>query len=112
LENIISVPIDLDFFLFRYYYNCREGRGENMTEKKSSLMLSFLIGGLIGGGMTFLLASSLMRRRGTKAARATRKWAASDDMEEQSYEEGGYCAPEGADMHYDMGKDTYYSNEE
>lgn len=83
-----------------------------MTERKSSLMLSFLIGGLIGGGMTFLLASNLMRTRSAKPARANKKWELSDEMEEQSYEEGGYCAPEGADMHYDMGKDTYYSNEE
>jgi hypothetical protein len=83
-----------------------------MSEKKSSLMLSFFIGGLIGGGMTFLLASSLMRKRSTKRARATKKWESSGEMEERTYEEGGYCAPEGADIHYDVGKDAYYSNEE
>jgi hypothetical protein len=83
-----------------------------MTEKKSSLMLSFLIGGLIGGGMTFLLASSLMRARSAKPTRANKKWELSGEMGERTYEVGGYCAPEGADMHYDMGKDTYYSNEE
>ena len=33
-------------------------------------------------------------------------------MREQPYEEGIYCAPEGADTHYDMEKDSYYSNEE
>jgi hypothetical protein len=83
-----------------------------MPEKKSSLMLSFLVGGLIGGGITFLLASSLTRKRSTIPARETRKWELSGEMREQSYEEGVYCAPEGADMHYDMGKDTYYSNDE
>jgi hypothetical protein len=83
-----------------------------MNEKKSSLMLSFFIGGLIGGGITFLLTSSLMRKGRTKPSGAAWKWEKSDDMKEQSYDEGVYCAPEGADMHYDMGKDTYYSNEE
>jgi hypothetical protein len=83
-----------------------------MSEKKSSLMLSFMIGGLIGGGITFLLASRLMRTRRTKPARATRRWAASDEMREQSYEEGIYCAPEGADIHYDIEKDIYYSKDE
>ena len=81
-----------------------------MTEKKSSLMLSFLIGGLIGGSMTFLLASSLMRTRSAKPARTIKTRELLDEMKEQSYEEGIYCAPEGADMHYDIGKDTYYSN--
>jgi hypothetical protein len=83
-----------------------------MPEKKSSLLLSFLVGGLIGGGITFLLALSLTRKQSAMPARETRKWELSDEMEEQSYEEGVYCAPEGADMHYDIGKDTYYSNDE
>jgi len=82
-----------------------------INEKKVSLMLSFLIGGLIGGSITFLLASSSMRKRSTMPAGKTREWSLPDDMEGQSYEEGGYCAPEGADVHYDMGKDTYYSND-
>jgi hypothetical protein len=83
-----------------------------MPEKKSSLLLSFLVGGLIGGGATYLLTSSLTRKQSTIPARETRKWELSDEAEEQSYEEGVYCAPEGADMHYDIGKDTYYSNDE
>ena len=78
-----------------------------MSEKKSSLILSFFIGSLIGGGITFLLASSLMRTGHAKPARANKKWATSDEMEEQSYEEGIYCAPEGADINYDIEKDIY-----
>jgi hypothetical protein len=83
-----------------------------MSERKNSLVISFLIGGLIGGGMTFLLASRLMRTRRVKPARAAKRWAASDEASEQSYEEGIYCAPEGADIHYDMEKDIYYSKDE
>lgn len=83
-----------------------------MNEKKNSLLLSFFIGGLIGGGITFLLASSLMRTGRNKPSKATRKWEIPDEMKEQAYDEGVYCAPEGADMHYDMGKGTYYSNQE
>ena len=90
----------------------RKGGEKKMSEKKSSLMLSFFIGGLIGGGITFLLASSLMRTRKARPTRANRTPVLRDEMNEQSYEEGGYCAPEGADIHYDVGKDTYYSNEE
>jgi gas vesicle protein len=81
-----------------------------MLERKSSFILSFFIGGLIGGGIAFLLASSLMRTRSAKPARAVKTHESLDEMEEQSYEEGAYCAPEGADIQYDMGKDTYYSN--
>ena len=33
-----------------------------------------------------------------------------DEMNEQSYEEGIYCAPEGADIHYEWKKIIYYSN--
>jgi gas vesicle protein len=83
-----------------------------MTEKKSSLALSFLIGGLIGGGMTFLLASSLMRTRSAKPVRANKIREPVDEMKEQSYEDGVYCAPEGADLYYDREKDIYYSNGE
>jgi hypothetical protein len=83
-----------------------------MNEKRTSLLLSLLLGGLIGGGITFLLTSRLMRTRCAKPAHATRKWAASDEMEEQSYEEGFYCAPEGADIHRDLEKDIYYSKDE
>ena len=81
-----------------------------MSEKKSSLILSFLIGGLLGGGITFFLASNLMRLRNAKPIRTRDRF---DETDEQSYEDGGvYCAPEGADMHYDVGKDVYYSNGE
>lgn len=79
-----------------------------MSEKKSSIMLSFFIGGLIGGGITFLLATQLLR---TRNVRVNKTKGQRDVMEEQSYEEGIYCAPEGADLHYNAEKDTYYSNE-
>jgi hypothetical protein len=82
---------------------------KKMNEKKSPLLLSFLIGGLLGGGITFFLATNLMRSRNAKHTR-TRDW--SDETDEQSYEDGVYCAPEGADMHYDVGKDVYYSDGE
>ena len=74
---------------------------KKMNERKSSLILSFFIGGLIGGGITFLLASSLMRTRGTKPVRVNKTGELPDEMKEQSYEEGIYCAPEGADIRYD-----------
>ena len=80
-----------------------------MSERKRSLMLSFLIGSVIGGGMTFLLATHFLKTRGV---RANKTKGLRDEMEEQSYEEGIYCAPEGADLHYDAGKDIYYSKEE
>ena len=83
-----------------------------MNEKRSSLILSFLAGGLIGGGITFLLATSLMKKRSFVPAREIRKWELSDETEEQSYEEGDYCAPEGADMHYDIGDGLYFSSDE
>ena len=83
-----------------------------MSEKRSSWLLSLLLGGLIGGGITFLLTSRLMRTRRGKPARAARKWVASDEMSEQSYEEGIYCAPEGADTHRDLENDIYYSKDE
>jgi hypothetical protein len=83
-----------------------------MNEKRSSLLLSLLLGGLIGGGITFLLTSRLMRTRRAKPARANRKWSVSDEMREQSYEEGIYCAPEGADTHRDLENDIYYSKDE
>jgi hypothetical protein len=82
-----------------------------MLDRKSSFILSFFIGGLIGGSITFLLASSLMRTRGTKPARVNKPAGLRGEMEEQFYEEGIYCAPEGADLHYDREKDMYYSNE-
>jgi hypothetical protein len=80
-----------------------------MLDRKSSFMLSFFIGGLIGGGITFLMATHLLRTRSTRVnkTRGLRR----DEMEEQSYEESDYCAPEGADLHYDREKDMYYSNE-
>jgi hypothetical protein len=80
-----------------------------MSEKKISLMLSFFVGSLIGGSITFLLATYLMR---TRSIRANKTKGLRDEMEEQSYEEGIYCAPEGADLHYHVGKDIYYSKEE
>ena len=83
-----------------------------MLERKSSFILSFFIGGLIGGGITFLLASSHMRTRSAKAVRTNKTRVLLDEMKEQSYEEGLYCAPEGADIHYDAEKDMYYSNGE
>jgi len=83
-----------------------------MNEKRSSLLLSLLLGGLIGGGITFLLTSRLMRTRRAKPTRAARRWAASDEMSEQSCEEGIYCAPEGADTHRDLENDIYYSKDE
>ena len=113
LKNNIIIFLHLDLFFVRYYYRYKNGRGEkDMNEKRSSVMLSFLIGGLIGGGITFLLTSSLMRKRNTVPARETGKRGLSDEMKEQSYEEGDYCAPEGASMRYDMGKDLYYSGDE
>jgi hypothetical protein len=80
-----------------------------MLDRKSSLMLSFFIGGLIGGGITFLLATHLLRTRNTRISKT--KGLRRDETEEQSYEESVYCAPEGADLHYDREKDMYYSNE-
>ncbi len=82
-----------------------------MSEKRSSLLLSLLLGGLIGGGISFLLTSSLMRKRSGTPAREAVKWE-SEGTQERSYEGGVYCAPEGADMHYDVGDDIYYSNEQ
>jgi hypothetical protein len=79
-----------------------------MLERKGSFILSFFIGGLIGGGITFLLATHLLR---TRSARANKTTGTRGEMEEQSYEESVYCAPEGADLHYDRDKDMYYSNE-
>ena len=83
-----------------------------MNGKKSAMLLSLLVGGLIGGGITFLLTSSLMRKRSFMPARETGTWGLSNEMQERSREEGDYCAPEGADMHYDIGDGLYYSNDE
>ncbi len=82
-----------------------------MFEKRGSFILSFFIGGLLGGGIALLLAPGLVRKRSDKPVRARRTRELRDEIEKQSYEEGIYCAPEGADMHYDIGKDMYYSNE-
>jgi hypothetical protein len=109
---MIKVQTSLDLFFARYYYKYKKGVVAMMNEKKSSLILSFFVGGLIGGGITFLLTSSLIRKRIARPGRSTKKLRFSDEIQEQSYEDGVYCAPEGADMHYDMGKDTYYCNEE
>ncbi len=83
-----------------------------MNKSKNSLILSFLVGGLIGGGITFLLTSGLMRKRSFMPARETGAWQLSDEIQERSRENGDYCAPEGADMHYDIGDGLYYSNDE
>ena len=79
-----------------------------MLDRKSSLILSFFAGGAIGGGIAFLLTTHLLK---TRNVRVNKTKGLYDEMKEQSYEEGLYCAPEGADLHYDMGKDMYYSND-
>ena len=81
-----------------------------MVERKGSFVLSFFVGGLIGSGITFLLAQYLTRKRNAKAITADRTRMLRDEMKERLYEDGIYCAPEGADMHYDMEEDLYYSN--
>jgi hypothetical protein len=82
-----------------------------MSERKGPFILSFVIGSLIGGGLTLLLSRCLVRQQNAGIITNKRKGPL-DEMKEQYYEEGDYCAPEGADRHYDMGKDIYYSNEE
>jgi hypothetical protein len=79
-----------------------------MLDRKSSFILSFFAGSVIGGSIAFLLTTHLLR---TRNVRVNKTNGMRDEMEEQSYEEGIYCAPEGADLHYDREKDMYYSNE-
>ena len=82
-----------------------------MPEKKYSSVLSFMIGGLVGSGIVLLLTQYLTRKRNSKAIKTKRAKMPWDEIEEQIYEDGVYCAPEGADMHYDMEEeDQYYSN--
>jgi hypothetical protein len=83
-----------------------------MSDNKRSFILSFLIGGLIGGGATFLLSRCLTRPKNSRLIRTYTKNKALDEIEERPHEEGDYCAPEGADIRYDAKKDIYYSNEE
>lgn len=84
-----------------------------MPDNKRAFILSFLIGGLIGGGATFLLSRCLTRTGNRKlTTRTVTRRQLSDEIEERPHEEGDYCAPEGADIRFDTGKDIYYSNEE
>lgn len=81
-----------------------------MLNKKGSFLLSFFVGGLIGSGMTLLLAQYLARKQSAKAIKTDKTRMFRGEAKEQAYENGIYCAPEGADMRYDMEEDLYYSN--
>ncbi len=81
-----------------------------MLERKDSFILSFFVGGLIGSGVTLLLARYLSRKRNVKIIEAGETKMLRGEMKEQLYENGIYCAPEGADTHYDMEENSYYSN--
>ncbi|HEX2966997.1 MAG TPA: hypothetical protein VHO84_14515 [Syntrophorhabdaceae bacterium] len=74
-----------------------------MREDKNSLIVSFLLGSIVGGGIAVLATQYYLKR---KYFRQT----ASDASLTQS-NLGDYCAPEGADLHYDLDEeeDQYYS---
>ena len=78
-----------------------------MPDSKHSFVLSFFVGSLIGSGITLLLAQHLLRKR-TAKAKASRMEMLRDELKERLYENGIYCAPEGADMRYDLEDDVYY----
>jgi len=83
-----------------------------MPRSKRSLILSFCIGGLVGGGLAVLLSQCLERTQRVKSTKKYNVRSLYGKAQEQSYENGIYCAPEGAEMHYDIGENIYYSSRE
>ncbi len=73
-----------------------------MREDRNSLILSFVLGSLAGGGAAVLATQYFFRKRYAKATRMT---------SDANLTQGDYCAPEGADLHYDLDEedDEYYS---
>ncbi len=81
-----------------------------MPEIRRSFVLSFCIGGLVGGGIVLLLSRCLTK---TKRSRSTGKdnvRSLYDKTLEQPNENSVYCAPEGAGMRYNLGEKIYYSS--
>jgi hypothetical protein len=75
-----------------------------MREDKNSLIMSFVLGSLVGGGVAVLATQYYFKRKHSRALDANFNQTA----------QGDYCAPEGADLHYDLGAeeeddDQYYS---
>ncbi len=83
-----------------------------MPRSKRSFILSFCIGGLVGGSIALLLSQYLERTQRVKSTRKDNVRSLYGKTQEQSYENGIYCAPEGAEMHYDIGENIYYSSGE
>lgn len=75
-----------------------------MREDKNSLIMSFVLGSIVGGGMAVLATQYYFKRKHARALKLEY------DANLTQFNQGDYCAPEGADVHYNLDEedDQYY----
>ncbi len=67
--------------------------------------MSFVLGGIVGGGVAVLATQYYFRRKHARAL------ALEHEANLTQFNQGDYCAPEGADLHYDLDEeDDQYSS--
>ena len=76
-----------------------------INQNRRTLVLPLFVGGLIGGGLTLLMAPCLVKARTSMLATADRARQMISKKKGQSPENGIYCqVPEGADICFDERK--------
>ena len=80
-----------------------------MREDKDTLIMSFLMGSLFGAGIALLSAQYYTRRKYSRYLKAR---GSDEYVSETQLNQRDYCAPEGADLHYDLSEEDqqYYSD--